>query len=160
FYLEKFFGGSYEVGPEAFKTRCRPQAQVWVQNMLVLDIGGGTADVAMIRLEMRQELFKGARPGARGRYYTIPPTLPGSSGNECLGGELITLRTFRLLKLAIADYVLQYESAMSYPADLRKARSAALARLGGGSHQPEALLQLIAAPKDDPNFLAALDAAE
>lgn len=161
FHLEKFFGGSYEVGPEAFKTRCRRQGEVWVQNMLVLDIGGGTTDLAMIRLQMQQEPFKGADQGAGGRYYTITPTLLGSSGNEFLGGELITLRTFRLLKLAIADYVLRHDSAMIYPSDLGTARKAAIAKLDARqSYQPGTLLQLISAPKDDPNFKVALEAAE
>jgi hypothetical protein len=162
FHLEKFFAGSYEVGPEAFKTRCRRQGETWVQNMLVLDIGGGTTDLAVIRLQMYQEPFGGPDQGAGGRYYTITPTLLGSSGNEFLGGELITLRTFRMLKFAIADYVLHYETAITYPPALAKARAAAIAKLDPKRqpYQPGALLELIAARNDDPKFKAALEAAE
>ena len=126
--------------------------------MLVLDIGGGTTDLAVIRLEMRQEPFKGADQGAGGRYYTITPTLLGSSGKQFLGGELITLQTFRLLKFALADYVLRLESAMTYPAELVRARVAAIARLGPGQpYQAGSLLHHVAALKEDPNFLGSVD---
>src|SRR5262249_7583596 len=46
--------------------------------------------------------------GAGGRYYVVSPKPLGSSGNENLGGDLITLMLFRYLKLGLADYLLRH----------------------------------------------------
>ena len=106
FYLEWFFNAAKFLGPEAFKVQCRREGSVWTQNLLVLDIGGGITDLALVRVELREAPFDDRDQGAGGRYYVISPKLLGSSGNENLGGDLITLMLFRYLKLALADYLL------------------------------------------------------
>ncbi len=108
FYLWREFGGKPTIGLEAFKTRCRRLGQRWAQNLLVLDIGGGTTDLALIRLKLEEipAFEPGEDRGAGGRYYVLTPDLMGSSGHLNLGGEYITLRLFRLLKVAIADNLL------------------------------------------------------
>lgn len=108
FYIWREFGGNKNIGLEAFKTRCRRRGDKWSQNLLVLDIGGGTTDLALIRLRLEQidpfetEDYR----GAGGRYYILTPDLMGSSGHLQLGGELITLRLFRTLKVAIVDFLM------------------------------------------------------
>ncbi|MEM7556561.1 MAG: molecular chaperone, partial [Cyanobacteria bacterium P01_A01_bin.84] len=52
FYLWREFGGYLNIGIESFKTRCRKESDEWSQNVLVLDIGGGTTDVALIKLTL------------------------------------------------------------------------------------------------------------
>lgn len=108
FYLFREFGGDLNVGIDSVKTRCRYDGQQWSQNVLVVDIGGGTTDIALINFTIEEkDLFRpGEDRGAGGRYYIITPTILGSSGNTQLGGDLITLRLFRWLKVAIADCVL------------------------------------------------------
>ena len=108
FYLWREFSGNKTIGLEAFKTRCRRSGDKWAQNVLVLDIGGGTTDLALIRLLLEEiDPFKpGEDRGAGGRYYVITPELMGSSGHLRLGGELITLKVFQMLKAAIADCLL------------------------------------------------------
>ncbi|MGB3651907.1 MAG: molecular chaperone [Rivularia sp. (in: cyanobacteria)] len=108
FYLWLEFSGNKTIGLEAFKTRSRRSGEKWAQNVLVLDIGGGTTDLALIRLVLKEEdpFNPGEDRGAGGRYYVLTPELMGSSGHLRLGGELITLRVFRLLKVAIADRIL------------------------------------------------------
>ncbi len=108
FYLEWFFNAAKFLGPEAFKVQCRREGSVWTQNLLVLDIGGGSTDLALVRVELREAPFDDRDQGAGGRYYVISPKLLGSSGNENLGGDLITLMLFRYLKLALADYLLRH----------------------------------------------------
>ncbi|PLZ41352.1 hypothetical protein CBP27_05540, partial [Fischerella thermalis WC542] len=75
---------------------------------MVLDIGGGTTDLALIRLSLEEinPFEPGEDRGDGGRYYKLTPKLLGSSGHLQLGGELITLRLFLLLKAAIADCLL------------------------------------------------------
>src|SRR5262249_9047162 len=107
FYLEWFFNAAKFLGPEAFKVQCRREGNVWTQNLLVLDIGGGSTDLALVRVQLREAAFDDRDQGAGGRYYVISPKLLGSSGNENLGGDLITLMLFRYLKLALADYLLR-----------------------------------------------------
>jgi len=109
FFLWREFGGNLNIGIESFKTRCRPRDQTWSQNVLVLDIGGGTTDIALIKLTLEDKTpsFANAQDrGLGGRYYKLTPKLLGSSGHLQLGGELVTLRIFRLLKVAIADCLL------------------------------------------------------
>ncbi|MDZ8187810.1 MAG: molecular chaperone [Nostoc sp. ChiSLP02] len=109
FFLWREFGGNLNIGIESFKTRCRQTGNKWSQNVLVLDIGGGTTDLALIELTLEDKTPTFANDedrGLGGRYYKLTPKLLGSSGHLQLGGELITLRIFRLLKVAIADFVL------------------------------------------------------
>lgn len=108
FYLYREFGGDLNIGIESFKTRCRPQGDKWSQNVLILDIGGGTTDIALIRLTLEENdpFDSNEDRGYGGRYYKLTPKLLGSSGHLQLGGELITLRIFLLLKAAIADCLL------------------------------------------------------
>ncbi|MEH1930901.1 molecular chaperone [Nostoc sp.] len=109
FFLWREFGGNLNIGIESFKTRCRHAGNKWSQNVLVLDIGGGTTDLALIELTLEDKTPTFADyedRGLGGRYYKLTPKLLGSSGHLQLGGELITLRIFRLLKVAIADFLL------------------------------------------------------
>lgn len=145
FYLQLTFGNT-DIGPEAFKTRCHREGSIWVHHLLILDIGGGTTDTALIRIELRDSGARGEQ-GAGGRVYTIVPTLLGSSGNAHLGGDQITLRTFRLLKLALADYLLQH-------APLRDGTE------GDSSYHAGRLLQILDADLREPEFRTALDDAE
>lgn len=109
FYLMREFGGTLDTGVEAFRARCRHGAdgKVW-QNVLVFDIGGGTTDIALIRLTLEEiDPFEPDEDrGGGGRYYKITPTLLGSSGHLQLGGELATLRVFLTLKALITDRIL------------------------------------------------------
>ncbi|AFY44237.1 virulence factor SrfB [Nostoc sp. PCC 7107] len=109
FFLWREFGGNLNIGIESFKTRCRRDGNKWSQNVLVLDIGGGTTDLALIELTLEDKtpfFANNEDRGLGGRYYKLTPKLLGSSGHLQLGGELITLRVFRLLKVAIADFLL------------------------------------------------------
>ncbi|MBD2450783.1 virulence factor SrfB [Nostoc sp. FACHB-152] len=109
FFLWREFGGNLNIGIESFKTRCRRAGNKWSQNVLVLDIGGGTTDLALIELTLEDKtpfFASNEDRGLGGRYYKLTPKLLGSSGHLQLGGELITLRVFRLLKVAIADFLL------------------------------------------------------
>ncbi len=108
FFLWKKFGGNLNIGVESFKTRCYYSGSKWWQNVLVLDIGGGTTDLALIRLTLEEiDPFESNEDrGDGGRYYKLTPKLLGSSGHMQLGGELITLEIFRLLKASIVDSLL------------------------------------------------------
>jgi hypothetical protein len=113
FYFHRELGGSTDLGPELFKACAQTDGQgKWFQNVLVLDIGGGSTDLALLRLTMQEETQPDhADRGAGGRYYVVTPRLLGSSGNTYLGGDLITLRVFELLKAALADRVLSAAQA-------------------------------------------------
>jgi len=109
FYFMREYTAYPELGLESFKARSRLRTEnSWAQNVLVFDIGGGTTDVALIRLTLTEEQVfdPGEDCGAGGRYYKISPQIISSSGHMQLGGELMTLRIFRLLKAKIADRLL------------------------------------------------------
>ena len=109
FYIVREYGGASDIGLESFRARSRVRTPTSCsQNLLVFDIGGGTTDVALIRLQLtEEEVFEPAEDrGAGGRYYKITPSLLCSSGHIQLGGELMSLRVFRLLKSLLADHIL------------------------------------------------------
>jgi hypothetical protein len=166
FYLHREFGGSLDLGPEAFKARSRRDKNKWFQNVLVLDIGGGSTDLALLQLTLEEvdPFLPGENRGAGGRCYVISPRLLGSSGNTQLGGELITLRVFRLLKAALADRLL---GAVQDKHMESASLAGKIAQLGeafvdnSGRYQPGALFNAVAdLPESDPLFADALNAAE
>jgi len=122
FFLWREFGGDLNIGLESFKTRCRQDLDQWSQNVLVLDIGGVTTDLALIRLTLKEEdpFEPGEDRGDGERYYILTPKLLGSSGHLQLGGELITLRIFQLLKVAIADCLLTAMATVNLEPELLK----------------------------------------
>lgn len=112
FYFEQRFGFSKEFGPEAFKVHCLrypdpEKGDVWLHQMLILDIGAGTTDVAVVQIALR-ETFSASNEKSGGRFYTIEPQLLGSAGREQCGGHYITLKIFRYLKILLADYLVHH----------------------------------------------------
>ncbi|MGJ5672697.1 MAG: molecular chaperone [Nostochopsis sp.] len=147
FFLWREFGGDLNLGIESFKTRCRQDGEKWWQNVMVLDIGGGTTDLALIRLSLKEinPFEPGEDRGDGGRYYKLTPKLLGSSGHLQLGGELITLRLFLLLKAAIADCLLTAIVEEILPRDILKVQPEELSDrfLQNGKYQPGSLLACI-----------------
>ncbi|MFD7709361.1 virulence factor SrfB [Streptomyces sp. NPDC059785] len=87
FFIMRDFGGDFGAGVEAFRARCRPtpgREHSWRQNILVVDIGGGTTDLAVINLQLRDgtpDPAPGQDTRFTGRLYVLTPTLLGSTGN-------------------------------------------------------------------------------
>lgn len=112
FFIMRDFGGDFAAGVEAFRARCRPlpgSGRAWQQNVMVLDIGGGTSDLALINLKLKDNTpdpTPGQDPRFTGRLYVLTPKLLGSTGHLQLGGDLMTLRLFRWYKAAFADHLL------------------------------------------------------
>jgi hypothetical protein len=166
FYLHREFGGSLDLGPEVFKARSRRDKNKWFQNVLVLDIGGGSTDLALLQLTLEEvdPFLPGEDRGAGGRCYVIAPRLLGSSGNTQLGGELITLRLFRLLKAALADRLLAAVQDKHLECATIAAKLAQFGEAfvdGGGHYRPGSILSAVTElPETDPLFADALNAAE
>jgi hypothetical protein len=166
FYLHREFGGSLDLGPEVFKARSRRDKNKWFQNVLVLDIGGGSTDLALLQLTLEEvdPFLPGENRGAGGRCYVISPRLLGSSGNTQLGGELITLRVFRLLKAALADRLLAAVQDKHVESAALAGKIAQLGEAfvdGNGRFQPGSVFDAVAdLPESDPLFADALNAAE
>lgn len=168
FFLWREFGGNLNIGIESFKTRCRQEKNKWSQNVLVLDIGGGTTDLALIELTLEDKtpfFSSNEDRGLGGRYYKLTPKLLGSSGHLQLGGELITLRVYRLLKVAIADALLTAITVGSIESDkLEDLISAELNErfLEQGKFKSGSLLKCLDRenPEGDAAYKDALDTAE
>jgi hypothetical protein len=77
----------------------------WHRTMLVIDIGGGTTDIALLRLVLVDETPErpGVDPAFAGRRYRLEPMLLGSTGHEQLGGDLLTLQVFYWIKAVLVD---------------------------------------------------------
>ncbi|MEV5410448.1 hypothetical protein AB0K60_16605 [Thermopolyspora sp. NPDC052614] len=107
FFLMRDFGGDAQAGIEAFRARCRPVPgkRMWHQHLLVIDIGGGTTDIALLLLELHDltRPVPGLDPLVQGRHYLLRPRVLGSTGHPQLGGDLLTLKIFYWLKALIVD---------------------------------------------------------
>jgi molecular chaperone DnaK (HSP70) len=166
FYLWREFGGDLNTGIESFKTRCRSEGDTWSQNVLILDIGGGTTDLALIRLTLKEiDPFEPNEDrGDGGRYYVLTPKLLGSSGHLQLGGELITLRLFLLLKAAIADCLLTAVTEERLQQDELKIQINELSEhfIVDGKFKKGTLLACLdkQEPESDAHYKDALSAAE
>lgn len=118
--------GGNTIGMEAFLSRCRTVNETQRrQNVLVFDIGGGTTDVALIQLNVHErspQWEPNENRGAGGRYYEVVPRLLGSSGHTQLGGDVLSLRTFYLLKAIMADEILGSTLREANPTVLQRSR--------------------------------------
>jgi hypothetical protein len=151
FHLEQLFGNMEEIGCEAFKVRCVKHDNVWTHHMLVLDIGAGTTDISLIRLEMRETLPDKTTYG--GRVYEITPRLLGAAGRSRSGGHQLTLKLFRIMKRMLADWVRRTPAAVRVDAE-----STADTSQPTESSSADAIV-FDGGPNDD-NFKKALDQAD
>jgi hypothetical protein len=112
FTVLRDFGSDYETGLELLRSQSRkvPEKDQWRQNLLVIDIGGGTTDVALLRLHLRDntpEQVTRAAPDSHGRFYELLPEVLGTTGRLQLGGELMSLRVFYWIKALLGDRLLK-----------------------------------------------------
>ncbi len=105
FHLEQFLGNLEEIGCEAFKVACVKEGTIWTHHMLVFDLGAGTTDISLIRLELEE--VRPARSEFGGRLYIIRPRLLGAAGRHFSGGHQLTLKMFRVLKQLLAKWILR-----------------------------------------------------
>lgn len=125
FMLRDFGSNRREFGVEAMRARSVKIADdppTWRQHMLVLDIGAGTTDIALIRLTLTDMTEPAdTEPGlAFGRYYVIKPEVLNSTGDPQLGGDFMTLRVFYWIKAAIVDTILAGRDENPDQADRRE----------------------------------------
>ena len=126
FTVLRDFGSDYETGLELLRSQSREIVpdQKWKQNLLVIDIGGGTTDIALLGLHLRdntpEQVIRAARE-SHGRFYELLPEVLGTTGRLQLGGELMSLRVFYWVKALIGDQLLKLPggSFASQQADLR-----------------------------------------
>ncbi|MBH0779473.1 acetate and sugar kinases/Hsc70/actin family protein [Nocardia bovistercoris] len=111
YFVLRSLSGFLEQGLDTFRSRAvglPGRRGGWRTHMLVIDVGGGTTDIALLALDL-VDLTAGDPagpndpPDLKGRSYTLVPRLLGSTGHPQLGGDLLTLRMFYWLKAAIAD---------------------------------------------------------
>lgn len=113
YFLMRDLGQNYGIGLEMFRARARQlstEPPTWEQAVVVIDIGGGTTDIAVIKYTMidvtaRTPIGVGVPDDVIGRFYEICPEVVGSTGHALLGGHYLTLRVFYWLKAAIIDAI-------------------------------------------------------
>ncbi|MGW9073251.1 hypothetical protein ACWGQT_27890 [Streptomyces yangpuensis] len=108
YFLMRDLTDDLNAGLEALRARCRRVGDApptWHRIMLVIDIGGGTTDIALLRLtlvDQTPELTE-EQEFVAGRTYRLEPELLGSTGHERLGGDLLTLQVLYWIKARLVD---------------------------------------------------------
>jgi len=149
FLMRDFSTRRLEFGVDALRARARQVSLIpptWQQNMLIIDIGAGTTDIAFIGLTLQDVTPDGGDPLARGRHYVIKPEVLNSTGHRQLGGNYLTLRVFYWLKAAILDALADGPGDPVHRAELRDRIADALGPeavghladlvAGGGADEP------------------------
>ncbi|MEU9890368.1 hypothetical protein [Sphaerisporangium sp. NPDC051011] len=109
FLMRDFGSGRLEFGAEAIRARARQVSAdppTWRQNMLLIDIGAGTTDIALIGLTLQDITPDHPNSLVRGRHYILRPEVLNSTGHAQLGGNYLTLRVFYWIKAALLDSLL------------------------------------------------------
>ncbi|MFF5233218.1 hypothetical protein [Dactylosporangium sp. NPDC000521] len=123
FFLMRDLGPDPERGVESLLARSRrigDDPPTWEHNMLVMDIGAGGTDVALLRLTMVDASRQTTDRTPSGRWYRIQPQVIASAGDGQLGGDYLTLRTFHWLKARILDALLTGPGHVQARARLRE----------------------------------------
>ena len=138
FYVWREVGADPVCAMNGLMARCRKDRHGRAyQNILLYDLGGGTTDIALIQL-LYEELpifAEGADRGNGGRYFRITPRLLGTTGHRYIGGDLITLWLFRLVKSKLADCLLRIITEKNIEAPMDSPLSQVLLNL------PESLIE-------------------
>ncbi|MER6482560.1 hypothetical protein [Streptomyces virginiae] len=108
YFLMRDLTDNLNAGLEALRARCRRVGDApptWHRIMLVIDIGGGTTDIALLRLTLVDQTpeLSGEQEFVAGRNYRLEPELLGSTGHERLGGDLLTLQVLYWIKARLVD---------------------------------------------------------
>ncbi|MFD0415566.1 hypothetical protein [Streptomyces sp. NPDC127108] len=111
FAMMKRLGADFLLGVEAFTLNARcpeggraweqpdewAKARAWHENLLVLDVGGGTTDSALIKVTV-VDATPAAAGDSPGRFYRLQPQVLASGGRLNLGGDRLTAQLFTLLR--------------------------------------------------------------
>lgn len=138
--------GGNTIGMEAFLSRCRIVNETQRrQNVLVFDVGGGTTDVALILNSTSTSASPNGNPkkiAVQAEDTTELSLAFLDLGHTQLGGDVLSLRTFYLLKAILADEILGSTLREANPTVLQRSR-----RLHGepfflsGAYQRKSLIE-------------------
>ncbi|WP_405655959.1 hypothetical protein [Streptomyces sp. RK9] len=139
FAMMKRLGADFLLGVEAFTLNARcpeggraweqphewAKARAWHENLLVIDVGGGTTDCALIKVAI-VDATPASAGDSPGRFYKLQPQVLASGGRLNLGGDRLTAQLFKLLrgKLGIRQGDTRFQGVEQ--AALRKQRFHAL----------------------------------
>ena len=135
YFVMRDLTANLDVGLEALRAASRPvpgEPDTWRSIMLVVDIGGGTTDIALLDLVLR-DLTPALDPADRftsGRAYLLEPRILGTIGHGQLGGDLLTLLVLYWVKAALLD-----KAGRGDPDGTGEALSARVARQAGGNRE-------------------------
>ncbi|MEV6344820.1 hypothetical protein [Actinoplanes sp. NPDC051851] len=108
YFAMRDLGSSPELGVDALLARMHTSTgsdRICTDHLLVVDIGGGTTDIALFKLTLREVTvdLPDLPPAQRGRLFEYSPDLRGSSGLANRGGDYLTWCVFHWLKAALAS---------------------------------------------------------
>ncbi|MFF7896337.1 hypothetical protein ACFZDI_31375 [Streptomyces sp. NPDC007907] len=135
YFVMRDLTANLDVGLEALRAASRPvpgEPDTWRSIMLVVDIGGGTTDIALLDLVLR-DLTPALDPADRftsGRAYMLEPRILGTIGHGQLGGDLLTLLVLYWVKATLLDKV-----GRGDPDHTGEPLSARVARQAGGHRE-------------------------
>lgn len=110
YHVMNELGADHQLGVEAFRARGdQIMPGRWRQNLLVIDMGGGTTDIVLLQLdlvdrtsELPGDALAGVPRQRLGVAYRLVPEVLGSTGLMHHGGDAVTLALFRLIKAKLA----------------------------------------------------------
>lgn len=77
-------------------------------NMLVFDCGGGTIDIALLRVEIEKQRKQNTFGLLTENYFVIRPTVIGLTGKSDFAGDHMTLEAVKLIKLVLLKKIIKF----------------------------------------------------
>lgn len=156
FVMRELGSADEERGVERMRSASRRlDERSWQRILLVVDIGGGTTDIALITIDL-EEVTRApgdATAGTlwNGRHYVLRPRVLGTTGHAQLGGDLLTLRVLYWIKARIVDALAERTDTGS-PADGTTMRARLhefwARQVGPDAEVPERLAPLVVGFRD------------
>ncbi|MGW4894004.1 hypothetical protein ACWEQL_17300 [Kitasatospora sp. NPDC004240] len=108
YFLMRDLTANLEQGLESLRASARPvpgRTDQWQRIVLVVDIGGGTSDIALLEMTLTDDtrLADPAMAFVAGRHYKLSPRILGTIGHGQLGGDLLTLHVLYWIKARLVD---------------------------------------------------------
>jgi hypothetical protein len=110
YYLAKQFHGAqriHELWARTDDPAAPPpesgEAELHTFNMLVFDCGGGTTDIALMRVVIERRTVQNAAGFKTANWFEVRPTVWGLTGLKDFAGDNMTLEALKLLRFRLAE---------------------------------------------------------
>ena len=84
------------------------ESEIRFFHMLVFDCGGGTIDIALLRVEIEKQRKRNTKGLLTENYFSIRPCVIGLTGKSDFAGDHMTLAALKLIKIVLLKNIIKF----------------------------------------------------